>query len=576
MPEENRLEQDRAVLESVENKRAGAKLGAYLRLSGPGWLQSAITLGGGSLAGGMYLGVLSGYGMMWLQPLAMLLGVAMLASIAYVTLSTGRRPFRLVVEEVNPVLGWGWAIATLMANIVWCLPQFALGAAAMRQNLMPDLLGDQGAGANGLVIAVGILAALAIATIVSYERGGKGLALFETILKALVAVIVLSFVGVVVQLTMAEDGLNWSRVLAGFLPSLNSLTQPPAAFQGAIALAGESASSFWNGLILGNQRDVMLTAAATAVGINMTFLLPNSLLDRGWDRQFRGLAVFDLGVGLFVPFLIATSCVVMASAARFHGQYNAELVAAAPTAEATTAAGGPANSKAYLGLLDKRLKHEFKSEFDGWSEEELVARRAALTEGDRQLAAMLVKRDASDLAGALEPLTGRRFAQLVFGGGVLAMALSTIIVLMLINGYVFSELFNQPRRGAVHLAGAMLPLLVGVLGPFYWKEASFWLAVPTSVFGIMLLPIAYGAFFFLMNNKRLLGDSMPSGGKRFAINGVLLLGVVLATVGAGWSIWARTAPFPGTGVPTRWVAVGAVALFVALALVFSKKADAEA
>ena len=32
---------------------------------------------------------------------------------------------------------------------------------------------------------------------------------------------------------------------------------------------------------------------AAAVGINMTFLLPYSMLARGWDKDFRGLAVFD-------------------------------------------------------------------------------------------------------------------------------------------------------------------------------------------------------------------------------------------------------------------------------------------
>src|SRR5688572_19311761 len=69
------------------------KLKAYFALSGPGYLQSAITLGGGSLAGSLYLGVLAGPGMLWVQPLAMIFGIIMLSAIAYVTLSTGRRPF---------------------------------------------------------------------------------------------------------------------------------------------------------------------------------------------------------------------------------------------------------------------------------------------------------------------------------------------------------------------------------------------------------------------------------------------------------------------------------------------------
>ena len=35
----------------------------------------------------------------------------------------------------NPVLGWGWLIASMMANLVWAMPQFSLGTAALQQNL---------------------------------------------------------------------------------------------------------------------------------------------------------------------------------------------------------------------------------------------------------------------------------------------------------------------------------------------------------------------------------------------------------------------------------------------------------
>ena len=101
-----------------------SRLGAYAKLSGPGWLQSAITLGGGSLASSLFLGVLAGTSLLWLQPVAIILGVIMLCAISHVTLSTGQSPFVSINREINPVLGWGWAVATIMANIVWCLPQF--------------------------------------------------------------------------------------------------------------------------------------------------------------------------------------------------------------------------------------------------------------------------------------------------------------------------------------------------------------------------------------------------------------------------------------------------------------------
>ncbi len=73
-----RVERDRKLILDAKQEGTGAKLWVYTKLSGPGWIQSAITLGGGSLAGSLYLGVLAGFGLMWLQPLAMILGVVML------------------------------------------------------------------------------------------------------------------------------------------------------------------------------------------------------------------------------------------------------------------------------------------------------------------------------------------------------------------------------------------------------------------------------------------------------------------------------------------------------------------
>ena len=73
------VEANRALIQNAEG--LVGKLLAYTRLSGPGWLQSAITLGGGSLAGSLYLGVLAGFGAMFWQPLAMIMGIIMLSAI---------------------------------------------------------------------------------------------------------------------------------------------------------------------------------------------------------------------------------------------------------------------------------------------------------------------------------------------------------------------------------------------------------------------------------------------------------------------------------------------------------------
>ena len=314
MSEENDpLAQEKELLTSVENASTSEKIKTYTKLSGPGWLQGAITLGGGSLAGSLYLGVIGGTQLLWLQPLMMIFGVLMLSVIGYVTLSTGKSPFQAINQHINPVLGWGWLIAAMLANLVWAMPQFSLGTAALQQNL--GLFN----GENGDLLCALVL--FSIATVVVWMYDSKGVKAFEMILKILVGIIVLSFFGVVV--VMAGE-LNWGSIAKGFIPDFSLLSQPADKFAGFIAAS--SAPDYWNNVILDSQRDRMVTAAATAVGINMTFLLPYSMLRKGWGKEHRGLASFDLGMGLFIPFFLATTCVVIASANQFHGKYDEGLL----------------------------------------------------------------------------------------------------------------------------------------------------------------------------------------------------------------------------------------------------------
>ena len=64
----SQVEHERQVIFEARQRGGGSKFWAFTKLSGPGWLQGAITLGGGSLGGSLYLGVIGGYQMMWLQP----------------------------------------------------------------------------------------------------------------------------------------------------------------------------------------------------------------------------------------------------------------------------------------------------------------------------------------------------------------------------------------------------------------------------------------------------------------------------------------------------------------------------
>ena len=551
-----RIEKDRQMLLDAEKKGKGATILAYLRLSGPGWLQSGITLGGGSLSSSLYLGVLVGFSFMWLQPLAMILGIIMLSAIAYVTLSTGQRPLRGINEHVSPVLGWGWLLASMMANLVWSLPQFALGTAALRQNLLPGLIGPTVMSEiPGKMIAGAIFLVIALSASFTYSAGGRGVKVFEILIKSIVSIIVLSFVGVVVKLSI-EGKILWGEILSGLIPDLSLFVKPTEKIMPHIEQVAEPFRAFWTNMIVGQQRDVMISAAATAVGINMTFLLPYSMLRKGWDKYFRGLAIFDLSTGLFIPFIIATGCVVIASSSQFHAVPAAGLVAEEPGGQIT---GEPAANLVgpYKGLLADRVKSEIGAEeFAKLTPEHVQQRAENLPWADKRMAAMLVKRDAFNLADTLAPLTGPVIAQYLFGLGVIGMALSAATMLMTINGLCFAELLGKPPRGWPQRIGSLM-VCVGALGPFFWKDAAPYLAVPTSVFAMVLLPIAYFAFFLLMNQKTFMGNNMPAGGKRILWNILMALAAGAAAFGSIWSLWSKL----------QWRGVGLLAGFVVLCII---------
>lgn len=553
MSEQQVNEQESAELDALSEKPLGKRIGYYTKRSGPGWLQAAITLGGGSLAGSLFLGVLMGFSLMWLQPLAMILGVVMLSAIAYVTLSTGERPFAAINKHISPVLGWAWLIAAMMANIVWCLPQFALGTGAVQQNLIPSL-----EGAKWAPWAIGAVLLVVSALVVrAYDSDKKGLKVFEGILKVMVGIVVVSFFLVVVKLT-TTDVLDWGTILKGFIPQISDFTEPAPAIAEAMKATGEN-SAYWGERVTGMQKDRIIAAFGTSVGINMTFLLPYSMLRKGWGKSHRGLAIFDLGTGLMIPFLIATACIVIAAASQFHGK-TADIL----NEDGTVIVGKEAS---FAGEADKFVTKQFSTELAGLEGDALSAKvnelRGGMALADKRIAAMLVDRKDSDLAKSLSSLAGPGFGKIIFGVGVLGMALSTIIILMLINGFCLCEAMGRPGDKKIHFLGSLIPGFIGICFPLIWTgESKAALAVPTSVIGSSLLPIAYFIFLLMMNSKRLLGDAMPRGMKRVIWNVLMLIATGLATLGSVWAMKGKALH----GFPIGKIGIGVLILLFAIGI----------
>ncbi|WP_425401073.1 divalent metal cation transporter [Aeoliella sp.] len=580
MAEENQpitgVERDRELLAKAQASGPLATIGAFIRLSGPGWLQSAITLGGGSLAGALFLGILGGTSMLWLQLVAIVLGVVMLSAISYVTLTTGQRPFAMINEHINPVLGWGWLVATAMANIIWCMPQFGLCFEALENNLGPAVMGTEVQSGEGWSDRAKygvsfVLLALALGVLLLSMRGGVAAKAFDWFLKALIATIVLCFFGVVITLSVQGE-LNWSQIFAGFLPDLGQAGHATGKLEALIEKLSPDAQQFWEARLVREQRDVMIGAAATAVGINMTFLMPYSLLQRGWDKTFRGLARFDLSTGMAIPYVLVTSCVVIAAAQAFHGQADENLLSNDPAAfQESPLYGGTKNN--LLARVAPEITPADFDKLDGTEKTAIVTKMAELPSEEKQIAASLVRRNAFSLSKALAPLLGKQKANLVFGLGVFGMGFSTMIVLMMINGFAFREAFGKPNNQAVFLFGCLVAGVCGALWPLIWKDdAQMWLAIFASSFGIIFLPIAYLTFFMLMNSKQALGADRPEGLPRMVWNMLMVVAVLGAIAAASTSIYNKISnPNPDAAFVGK-VALGlSIAYLVAVAAGFFVK-----
>jgi manganese transport protein len=315
-----------ALLAAVSNKPLVQRLPAYLRLSGPGWLQGAMTLGGGSAITSLTIGAVYGYELLWVQPLSMLIGCIMLFALSHQTLSTGVRPFAAMRDHVQPSVAWLWAIAALASSIIWGFSHYPLSAGMLEEIIAVSSgfsLQDQpGITRELYLFALAILVWMLCAyTAWHYGAGGRAVKLFETAIKYLSGMIILAFLWVVLAAS-ASGQVDWAAVLAGYIPS---------------SLPSDSAGVM-----------TIMAALGTAVGINMTFVYGYTLLDRGWGPEHRELSRYDIVMGLVLPYVLVTSLISIAAAGAFYGSgatINGTLSPAQAGAMFSAAGMGPVTGR---------------------------------------------------------------------------------------------------------------------------------------------------------------------------------------------------------------------------------------
>lgn len=180
-----KLRQEENFLIELSQKPLLERVKGYMKLTGPAWLQSAMTLGAGSAVASVVAGASFGYTLLWVQPVAMFFGIIMMGALANVVLSTGERPYSAFAREIHPIVPFLWALGSIIASVIWHFPQYGLAGAAIW-----DLATLAGAPQNSktvelLIKFAGGLAILTMSIFVTwnYGSGTRGIKLYETFLK---------------------------------------------------------------------------------------------------------------------------------------------------------------------------------------------------------------------------------------------------------------------------------------------------------------------------------------------------------------------------------------------------------
>ena len=436
-PDPVALGKERAWLRRQSEAPRLVRWSAFLKKGGPGYLQSALTLGGGTAATMLFAGAAFGYGLLWVAPVSMLLGVVMMTAVAHQTLSTGERPFESMRRHAGPVFAWGFAGGAVFSSIIWHFAQYSLAAAVIK-----DMGASVGAGIPQ-ALGGGAVLAFAIFWSFAYGKSSRALHFFESSLKVLVWGVVACF-GWVVFKTGIVDPV---ALLKGFIP-----------FQFPKGTGGVQAAT------------VVVGGLAAAVGANMLFLYPYSLLARGWGRDHRQLARFDLFAGMFLPYFLATTLMVLATANTF-----------------------------YYGDV----------EFSGTGLSPVEA------------------------AQALSGVVGEGAGRWIFNLGILGMAVSSIILQMVCCGFVATEVLGWKFGSTKYRLACLLPA-PGVLGAVLWKNIALWVAVPTTLLCGFLLPVAYLGFIKLQKSRAYLKGDLPTGPKANAWLGGMVLATLTIIVFLVW------------------------------------------
>ena len=342
-------------------------------------------------------------------------------------------------------------MAALGSSVIWGFSHYPLSAGMLEESIEVIAgfslkgAGDETAREFYLFVLAVLVWAACASTVWQYGKGLRAVRLFENGIKILSLMIIVSFGWVVVSASLNGE-ISWATVLWGLVP--HSL---PDTTLGVTT---------------------MMAALGSAVGINMTFVYGYTLLRRGWGREQRELARFDIVLGLVLPYLLVT------------------------------------------GLIS-------------------IAAAAVLFQGDASVQGRLAPSEAGAMfaSAGLGDVVGR----LIFPLGVLGMAAGSLIMHMLTCGAAAMEMFELEEDSTAYRLACLIPT-PAVLGVFLWSTMGPYVVLPTSAFCGLLLPIAYIGWLVLNNKRSYLGEDVPVGNKALVYNAAMASCVFIVSASVVYSL----------------------------------------
>lgn len=232
----------------------GGSIAEHIDRMGPTWLAGAIAAGPATMASLLAAGAGYGYSLLWVVLLAALLG----ATGQYLASRLGLFTEAGIVSVVEEHLGETWA---------WVLVIDVVLAAGLAQLVIMKTVADVSAVLTGIDARVwGVLWALVLAI----GLAGGGYRVAEIGAKVLVSLVVLAFVA-----TALVVPINPTAAAGGLVPQI------PEGLSGALVAAG----------VLGG-----------AVHITLLVMQSYTMRARGWTREDRGVARFDIGSSMLLAF----------------------------------------------------------------------------------------------------------------------------------------------------------------------------------------------------------------------------------------------------------------------------------